>query len=95
MVFARKEPVTRRELLRAAAAGTIGLAIRAASGGARPSAKLPTSSSFLRRISAMPTSPAMGAQILALPVSTALPHKDCVFCKLTRIPPCAPPHAPR
>ena len=41
MVFARKEPITRRELLRAAAAGTIGLAIRAASGGARPSAKPP------------------------------------------------------
>src|SRR5229473_689301 len=41
MVFARKEPVTRRELLRAVAAGTIGLAIRAASGGARPSAKPP------------------------------------------------------
>src|SRR6266436_2915489 len=41
MVFARKEPVTRRELLRAVAAGTIRLAIRAASGGARPSAKPP------------------------------------------------------
>lgn len=40
MVFAGKD-ITRRELLRAAAAGTIGLAIRAGTGGARPSAKPP------------------------------------------------------
>jgi arylsulfatase A-like enzyme len=41
MVFARKEPITRRELLRGATAGMIGLAVRAGTGGARPSAKPP------------------------------------------------------
>ncbi len=40
MVFAGKD-ITRRELLRVAATGTIGLAIRAGTGGARPSAKPP------------------------------------------------------
>src|SRR5437879_7862658 len=41
MVFPNKELITRRELLRGAAAGVIGLAIRAGAGGARPSAKPP------------------------------------------------------
>ncbi len=40
MVFARKEPITRRELLRGAEAGMIGLAIRAGTGGAQPSATI-------------------------------------------------------
>src|SRR6267378_3344214 len=41
MVFAHKEPITRRELLRRAAAGMIGLAIRPGTGGAETSAKPP------------------------------------------------------
>src|SRR5882762_1572586 len=41
MVFAHKERITRRELLRGAAAGMIGLATRAGVGGARPSARPP------------------------------------------------------
>src|SRR5438270_771078 len=41
MVFPNKDPITRRELLRGAAAGVIGLAVRAGAGGARPSAKPP------------------------------------------------------
>jgi len=41
MMFARKEPITRRELLRGAAAGMMGLALRTGTGGARPSAKPP------------------------------------------------------
>jgi arylsulfatase A-like enzyme len=40
MVFAGKD-ITRRELLRGAAAGMVGLAVRAGTGGARPSAKPP------------------------------------------------------
>ncbi len=38
---------------------------------------------------------AMGVQILALRISAALPRKECVFCRLTRIPPCARPRALR
>jgi arylsulfatase A-like enzyme len=41
MLIARNETITRRELLRGAAAGMIGLAVRAGAGGARPSAKPP------------------------------------------------------
>jgi arylsulfatase A-like enzyme len=41
MACARKQPVTRRELLRGAAAGMIGLAVRAGIGGAQPTAKPP------------------------------------------------------
>src|SRR6266849_2272768 len=41
MVLESKDPITRRDLLRAAAAGAIGLALRAATGGAQPSAKPP------------------------------------------------------
>ena len=40
MMVARKEPITRRELLRGAAAGMIGLAMRAGVEGARPSATI-------------------------------------------------------
>jgi hypothetical protein len=41
MVFAHREPITRRVLLRGAAAGMMGLAMRAGVGGARPSTKPP------------------------------------------------------
>jgi len=41
MACARKQPVTRRELLCGAAAGMIGLAVRAGIGGAQPTAKPP------------------------------------------------------
>ncbi len=41
MVFGGKDPITRRDLLRGTAAGMIGLAMRAATGAAQPSAKPP------------------------------------------------------
>src|SRR6266436_3977674 len=41
MGFGEKDQITRRDLLRGAAAGMIGLAMRAGAGGARPSAKPP------------------------------------------------------
>jgi arylsulfatase A-like enzyme len=41
MGFGEKDQITRRDLLRGAAAGMIGLAMRAGTGGARPSAKPP------------------------------------------------------
>src|SRR6266849_1172544 len=41
MGFGEKDQITRRDLLRGAAAGMIGLAMRAGAGGARPPAKPP------------------------------------------------------
>src|SRR5690348_13142096 len=40
-MFARKEPITRRELLRGVAAGMLGLAIRAGTGAPQPSSARP------------------------------------------------------